>query len=340
MDKKLSIIIPIYNVEKYLEQALDSLAKQNLDECDVEFLLINDGSTDGSVNIARHYVDADNRFRLYDRTNFGYGATLNYGIEQANGKYIGVLEPDDWVDTGMYSEMLKRANDFELDIVRCNYKKVWSGGIREAEIIKSSMKIMPDLKFSPKDTPECFFFHPAIWSMIVKREMLIENGIRLLETPGAAFQDTSYSFKLWTCARSAMLVDEAYVNYRQDNESSSINNPNTSKFVHLEYSEIEAFLDKNGIKEQLGPVMMRRQFLAYVWNFERLDKSLHLKFAKQAHDDMARLFKSGMFDQSLYLPWEVSDLNILLKSSESFVRFKDSTPKILRKLKHLKDALR
>ena len=85
---------------------------------------------------------------------------------------------------------------------------------------------------------------------------------------------------------------------------------------------------------------MKRQFLAYVWNFERLDKSLHLKFAKQAHDDMAQLFKSGMFDQSLYLPWEVSDLNILLKSSESFVRFKDSTPKILRKLKHLKDALR
>ena len=145
MDKKLSIIVPIYNVEKYLEQALDSLAKQNLDECDVEFLLINDGSTDGSVNIARHYVDADNRFRLYDRTNFGYGATLNYGFEQANGKYIGVLEPDDWLDTGMYSEMLKRADDFELDIVRCNYKKVWSGGIREPEIIKSSMKIMPDL---------------------------------------------------------------------------------------------------------------------------------------------------------------------------------------------------
>lgn len=337
MSKKLTIIVPIYNAEKYLEQSLNSLAIQELDDDSVEYLLINDGSTDGSLTIARHYLEGDARFKVFDRENAGYGATLNFGIEHAEGDYVGVLEPDDWIDRGMYVTMLQKALDSDLDIVRCNYKKVWTRGGFETEYIESSSKIMPEMIFSPAQETDCFFFHPAIWTMIVKCDLIAANNIRLLETPGAAFQDTSYSFKLWTSASSAMLIDKAFVNYRQDNESSSINNPNTSKYVHLEYDEIAKFIARHENRDLLARLMMRRQFLAYVWNYERLDKALHLEFARQAHYDMVKLFKSGIFYKSLYQPWEITDLMILLDSAEKFVKFKDSTPRIVRKFKHLKD---
>lgn len=340
MNIKISTIVPIFNAGKYLEQALDSLALQNVDAGMAEFLLINDGSTDNSLEIAKNYANDDERFKVFDRSNVGYGATLNFGISEACGEYVAVLEPDDWINPGMYSKMIEVADKDNLDIVRCNYKKVWTKAGFRAETIESTADNMIGKIFKPKVWTDCFFFHPAIWSMIASRKMIVDNKITLLETPGAAFQDTSYSFKLWACANRAICLKEAYVNYRQDNEKSSINNPNTSEYVHREYEEIAEFIAGQDDKEMLAKCMMRRQFLAYVWNYERLDKPLHLNFAKTASEDMRKLFNAGFFDENLYEPWEISDLKLLADSAEKFVHFKDSTPRILRKLKHMKDMLK
>lgn len=337
---KISVIVPIFNSEKFLKTSLDSLASQKLGSDDIEFLLINDGSVDGSLEIMKSYTSEDDRFKIFDRSNTGYGASLNFGLTQASGNYIGILEPDDWIDSDMYSTMLSVAQRDDLDIVRCNYKKVWTKAGTKTEVIESLPKDLCNKSFRPIESQRCFFFHPAIWSMLVKKSLLVENDIKLLETPGAAFQDTSYSFKLWACAESAICIDEAFVNYRQDNESSSINNPNTSKFVHLEYDEVKRFVSSHQNSEILAPIAMRRAFLAYVWNYERLDRELHLDFAKQANCDMKEWSSSGFFNKDLYLSWEITDLEILLDSPEKFMKFKDSTPRLLRKLKHIGDSLK
>ena len=176
-----------------------------------------------------------------------------------------------------------------------------------------------------------------------KKSLIIKHGIRALETPGAAFQDTSFSFKLWACSKRAMHLNKAYVNYRQDNENSSINNPGISEFVSYEYQEIFKFINSNfdkDRKDSLYQIAMRRQFLAYVWNYERLDKSAHLEFAKVAHSDLKEGFDAGYFNEKIYESWEISDLKLLVESAEDFVKFKDSTPRILRKIKHLKDKVK
>ena len=338
----LSVIVPIYNAQDFLVNSLGSLESQNLGADVVEFILIDDGSSDSSLKSMQEFADRDKRFVIVSRQNKGYGATLNEGIALAKGSYVGVLEPDDFIDGQMYKKMLMLAFDNDLDIVRSNYEKFWSKAGIEDEVIAITNDVDYDIVFNPQEQIQCFFFAPAIWTMLVKKSLIEDNAIRLMETSGAAFQDTSYSFKVWACAKKAMCVKEAYVNYRQDNENSSINNPNISEYVSIEYDEIYRYIADNFAGERqrrLFQIAMRRQFLAYVWNYERLSRELHASFAKVAHADLKCVYEAGFFEPSLYKGWERSDLLRLVESDVDFVKFKDSKNRVMRKLIHVKDSL-
>lgn len=114
---KVSVIVPIYNSEKYLKKCIDSLVGQTLD--DMEFILINDGSTDSSDEIIRSYNDS--RIKYFKRTNHGIGATRNFGIDKANGEFIGFLDSDDYVEPDMYLKMYNECVNKNLDIVICDH---------------------------------------------------------------------------------------------------------------------------------------------------------------------------------------------------------------------------
>ena len=114
---KVSVIVPIYNSEKYLKKCIDSLVSQTLD--DMEFILINDGSTDGSDEIIKSYNDS--RIKYFKRTNHGIGATRNFGIDKANGDFIGFLDSDDYVEPDMYLKMYNECVNKNLDIVICDH---------------------------------------------------------------------------------------------------------------------------------------------------------------------------------------------------------------------------
>jgi len=114
---KVSVIVPIYNSEKYLKKCIDSLVSQTLD--DMEFILINDGSTDGSDEIIKSYNDS--RIKYFKRTNHGIGATRNFGIDKANGEFIGFLDSDDYVEPDMYLKMYNECVNKNLDIVICDH---------------------------------------------------------------------------------------------------------------------------------------------------------------------------------------------------------------------------
>ena len=121
---KVSVVLPIYNVEEYLNQALFSLERQNMEE--LEFLCVNDGSTDGSVTIIREYAARDGRFILLDGPNGGYGKAMNRGLDAARGAYMGILEPDDYVAPGMFKKLSQTAQREKLDFVKSNYIRLIS----------------------------------------------------------------------------------------------------------------------------------------------------------------------------------------------------------------------
>src|SRR4051812_9727086 len=119
MKPKISIIVPVYNVEKYLSRCLDSLLTQTL--TDIEVIAINDGSTDSSLNILINYREMDNRLKIIDQLNGGVSSARNAGIKAANGNYIGFVDPDDWIDNEMYENLYQMVQTEQADIVMCSY---------------------------------------------------------------------------------------------------------------------------------------------------------------------------------------------------------------------------
>ena len=116
---KVSIIVPVYNMERYLGKCLDALTKQTLS--DIEIVAVNDGSTDSSPNILRTYAEKDPRIRIIDKPNSGYGASMNRGIDEARGEYVGIVEPDDYPDLVMFDKLYKAAKKHNCDLIKCNY---------------------------------------------------------------------------------------------------------------------------------------------------------------------------------------------------------------------------
>src|SRR5574344_2160891 len=116
---KVSVIIPIYNVEKYLRQCLDSVVNQTLK--DIEIICINDGSTDSTLSIIKEYATNDNRIKIIDKKNSGYGDSMNQGLDMATGDYIGIVESDDFAELNMFDKLYNKAIENNLDLVRCQY---------------------------------------------------------------------------------------------------------------------------------------------------------------------------------------------------------------------------
>jgi glycosyltransferase involved in cell wall biosynthesis len=110
----VSVIVPVYNSEKYLETCLNSLEKQTLDS--IEFIVIDDGSTDKSYEIMQKYAKKDKRFKIYSKENEGVGKTRNLGIKLAKGEYIGFVDSDDYVSNDYFGELYNVAKKYDADV--------------------------------------------------------------------------------------------------------------------------------------------------------------------------------------------------------------------------------
>ena len=228
---KISVIVPIYTVEQYLPQALDSLAHQTLE--DIEIICVNDGSTDGSPDIIKSYAEKDQRFKIVDKSNGGYGQSMNMGIAAASGEYIGILEPDDFYEPDAFENLYNIA-------VGMVDGPCYSGN---AEIVRSAFyyftdadenyasrryvtSVVDSLPASPsqlnEDETDVFLRdHPAIWSAIYSKAFLDEREIRFNEVPGAGWVDNPFVFETICAAKRVAWDPRPYYNYRVSNEGAS-----------------------------------------------------------------------------------------------------------------------
>ena len=124
-DVKVSVLVPICNVERYLRECLRTLERQTLQE--MEFICVNDGSTDDSLKILQRFARRDARFRVIDKENTGYGDSMNLALSQAIGEYIGIVEPDDYVEVDTFANLYYLAKKERADVVRANYFEFGQG---------------------------------------------------------------------------------------------------------------------------------------------------------------------------------------------------------------------
>lgn len=172
---KLSIIIPVYNTEKYLHRCLDSAINQTL--TDIEIICINDGSTDNSLSILNEYAAKDERIRIVNKKNEGAGVARNTGIILAKGNYIGFIDSDDYVDNNYFEELYKYADKY--DLIR---------GIR----------VIDEKNIHAKNEYGC------IIPSIIKREFLIKNRIKF---PGTRLAGEDSTFKRWLYKKTTNIIE-------------------------------------------------------------------------------------------------------------------------------------
>lgn len=316
---KISVLMPIYNSDHYLRQAFDSLENQTFKNFEV--LCINDGSTDGSREIIQEYINDDSRFRVIDKPNSGYGASMNRGIEESCGSYIAILEPDDFfIPTAL--EMLVSPMDSEgneIDLVKANYWFYWSTPKESKKLISVVPKELSNKLINPQENTELYLSLPSIWSAIYRKKFLVDNNIRFLETPGASFQDLSFTFKTWAFSRCVFLLEQPVLNYRQDNENSSVNDPNKTTCVFQELDEIDRVLKDLPNKEKIERYVYRIKYDNYMWNFQRLSKDLRETFFEKMRSDLQKGNHDGRYDPALFYSWQNKNLDLILREPRSFL---------------------
>lgn len=297
MTPKVSVLIPIYNASQYLRQALDSVAGQTFS--DLEIICINDGSTDDSLAILQEYAKKDPRITIIDKSNSGYGDSMNQGIKAAHGEYIGILEPDDYIDTDAYERLYQLATWYRADIVKANYCLFENGQDRPNLVIppKDTGKII-----NPQQDQFVFRLPPAIWSALYRREFLVENQLQFLPTPGASYQDIGFNIKTLALAQRVVLTDKTYLHYRVDNANSSSNSTKKLNCAPEEYASIEAFLRQHHLLDKLGPAIMSAKFGNYLWNLRRLPAPAAREFYQTMLAEFRMAKAQGLLKRSKFTP--------------------------------------
>ena len=319
IEPKVSVLVPVYNVEKFLSECLDSLVGQTLKE--IEIICINDGSKDNSLAILKKYADKDDRIKVIDKTNTGYGDSMNLGLSEAVGEYIGIVEPDDFVELNAFEKLYEIGKKNKADVVKANfygYKTAKKGDTHKSELfLKEEVGKIVD----PRKCRHIFYQQPSIWNAIYKRKFLNENQIRFLPSGGASYQDAGFNFKVFAIARRVYYMDEAFLHYRCDNPDSSVKSDGKVYAVKNEYDEVERFLKERDLMDEFGQTLAIVRMGGYIWNMRRLSRSAALEFAKVIKEAYDKYKKAGLLNsEGLEKDAEFIVNNSIIRNPERYVR--------------------
>lgn len=279
---KLSILIPIYNVEKFLPSCLDSVLSQTMS--DLEIICINDGSTDSCGEILSDYASRDDRIKVINKPNTGYGHSMNIGLDNATGEYVGIVESDDRIEPDFFANLYKITSDNNLDILKCECKFVWdSEGYSFRYHAEHLNKYFCELITKDRLWLRCQFLM-NIWAGIYRRDFLVANNIRFNETPGASYQDNGFWLQGMIFADRVMFTDEAGYLYRQDNTLASIKDPRKIYTMVDEYEWLADHLKEKISQRQMDVVNAFRLIRGY-WSFFRIDDSKKREFCDRLISD-------------------------------------------------------
>lgn len=211
--EKLSIIVPVYNVEKYIGRCMESLLNQTYKN--IEIILINDGSTDKSGEMCDKYALQDNRVTVFHQKNEGVSSARNTGIKNATGKYITFVDPDDWVELDMYENIISKFND-EIDAVFCTNVEEY-----ETETGKKAITRKPDISgvVSGRDALRAASikmrsgYFVAVWNKVFKRDTIVKANIYFEDYKIA--EDELWLTKFLPTLNRVYLLPEPYYHWFQ-----------------------------------------------------------------------------------------------------------------------------
>lgn len=320
---QISVIVPIYNAEKYLDQCLHSILKQTF--TDIEIICVNDGSTDRTTEMLRWFENYDNRVIVINKRNTGYGDSMNIGLKRAQGEYISIIESDDFAKPTMLEELFAEAVKKNVEVVKSNfiaYQRNW-------EVPEEFLEILKDCPYeqvcNPMINKEVFYVQASVWSALYKRTFLLKNDIWFNTTPGASFQDTSFAFKVWFYAERVSFVKEAYIFYRMNNENASSLSAEKIFCVCDEFEVIENLLNSDSLKKkELMPYFHCLKFRIYIWNYNRVAEKYQFSFLMKIFEEFKEVYERGKLVKEV---WNEEDWKMLVEIMEDAEAFYNRTGK-------------
>lgn len=341
---KVSVVMPVFNVEKYLEECLQSVVGQTLRE--IEILCINDGSTDSSPEILHRYANKDNRIRIITKENSGYGHSVNIGLDQAKGEYVSIVETDDIVDSTMLEELYSLAVEKDIDMIKTDSrsfvdvegKRVYT----ERTVLPSEDSDLYGTICNCHNNIRVFRGYVYTWAGLYKKTFLDKYHIRHHESPGASYQDNGFWFQTTMYAERIYFLNRAYYNLRRDNPNSSFFSQNKVFCVCDEYDFIrdKIIQAKLDIEKKLLELQFYYRYGACQFTMYRLAPQYKQALYDRMRQDFRKAQQYGEIDPALFSRKQWNYIYTVLTQTEvSMEQDWVYSPGIRRRLEETKEIL-
>lgn len=319
---KISIVVPVYNVEKFLRQCIDSAVSQTLK--DIEIICVDDGSTDSCGSILDEYAANDSRVIVIHKENGGYGIAMNTGLDKATGEYFCILESDDFMMPDACETLYKTAKEFDADIVRSDY---FDYTTKNGKINLVTKQMSQNYSYyyrliCPNKEKEVYTFVMHNWTGIYKLDFLRAKNIRYNTTPGASYQDNGFFFQVFSQTDKLVYIPRPFYCYRIDNPGSSIHDKRKVYTMSEEYKFIRNFLALHPeFEEDVLPVYYARLFRAHHQTYIRISEEFREEYTSLFRNDMIKARDDHYLDTGLFSERERKNLEFLLNSENEYRLF-------------------
>lgn len=285
--KKISVVIPVYNVEKYLSECLDSVVNQTYKN--LQIILVDDGSTDFSGKICDVYAEKDNRITVVHQKNAGAGAAKNTGLELIEGDYFSIIDSDDYIELDMYEKMVNSLEKYNADIVQCLFRNVFVNDSfgRKYKIKGNYPKVLTSKRFLKE---YLYDWKYAIFANKVFKSSLLKD-IRF--PVGRKIDDEFFTYKLVCNAKKVVNIDNILYNYRM-RKTSVMNENNSDRLI---YDRIDCFIERYNYVSDIYPSLKKK------YNLKLYDDLLYFKDSAKDNGKILSLInnfsrkKSNGFDK-------------------------------------------
>lgn len=272
MKADISIIVPIYNAEKYIEKCIDSLIKQTKKE--LEFILVNDGSTDSTDELIKKYKDK--RIKYFKNKNQGIGKTRNFGIEKATGEYLMFVDSDDYLDLTACEELYKNIKKHKSDLVICDFYKIYENGRKEeiklASFTPTTLKKTPNLLLDVNLAP---------WNKLYKTSLIKENKITFVEN--LKYEDVPFVSQAMNKATKISKVDKCLNYYLiRGNSETTVRDARIFDILKIVDLIRTNFSKQEYMKETINKLTVRIITNYNIQQRNQLDINVGMKFIDEA----------------------------------------------------------
>lgn len=262
MDPQISVIVPIYKVEKYLNQCIESIINQTFK--DLEIILIDEGDHDACYAIMKLYEQEDPRVKIVHKKMGGYAFACNAGIDMARGKYISIIESDDFIEPTMYEDLWQRAENTNAEIVKCsfyNYRDLAKGNsIKETDPATTALSFLPETPFNILEYPHLMGIHPSIWAGIYRRDFLQNHRLKFNETKPQLYVDVVFRLQAFIEAERIVWVNKHLYNWRLTNPNSTNSNFNFAVMINRWKEILPLFDGKKQLFDAAAPYLLLESY--------------------------------------------------------------------------------